>query len=158
MATHAGVEHSGSMLASVPYIWMEPRHVLKGLTPTCVNKNLEKFLALAEATGSFICTRGAGCSLRALRFAPGNKGARRRGGACVLSSPCLVNPQSSPSGPFQWPCHRATASLKVSRSSSSHHDRNKEFISLFKASTTGLIYPALQYGSVLGLRVSKQQN
>lgn len=45
MATDAGVEHSGSMLASVPYIWIEPRHVLKGLTPTCVNKNLEKFLS-----------------------------------------------------------------------------------------------------------------
>lgn len=41
--TDAGVEHFGSMLASVPYIWTEPRHVLKGLTPTCVNKNLEKF-------------------------------------------------------------------------------------------------------------------
>lgn len=46
MVTDAGVEHSGLMLASVPYIWIEPRHVLKGLTPTCVNKNLEKFLAL----------------------------------------------------------------------------------------------------------------
>lgn len=46
MVTDAGVEHFGSMLASVPYIWTELRHVLKGLTPTCVNKNLEKFLAL----------------------------------------------------------------------------------------------------------------
>lgn len=46
MVTDAGVEHFGSMLVSVPYIWTELRHVLKGLTPTCVNKNLEKFLAL----------------------------------------------------------------------------------------------------------------
>lgn len=46
VATDAGVEHFGSMLASAPYIWTELRHVLKGLTPTCVNKNLEKFLAL----------------------------------------------------------------------------------------------------------------
>lgn len=46
MVTDAGVEHFGSMQASVPYIWTELRHVLKGLTPTCVNKNLDKFLAL----------------------------------------------------------------------------------------------------------------
>lgn len=46
MVTDAGVEHFGSLLVSVPYIWTEPRHVLKGLTPTCVNKNLDKFLAL----------------------------------------------------------------------------------------------------------------
>lgn len=46
MVTDAGVEHFGSMRASVPYIWTALRHVLKGLTPTCVNKNLDKFLAL----------------------------------------------------------------------------------------------------------------
>lgn len=46
MVTDAGVEHFGSMLVSVPYIWTELGHVLKGLTPTCVNKNFDKFLAL----------------------------------------------------------------------------------------------------------------
>ena len=45
MVTEAGVEHFGSLLASVPYIWTELRLLLKGLTPTCVNKNLDKFLA-----------------------------------------------------------------------------------------------------------------
>lgn len=48
MVTDAGVEHFGSMLVSVPYIWTVLRHVLKGLTPTCVNKNLDKFLALLK--------------------------------------------------------------------------------------------------------------
>ena len=48
MVTDAVVKHFGLLLASVPYIWTELRHVLKGLTPTCVNKNFDKFLALVK--------------------------------------------------------------------------------------------------------------
>lgn len=49
MVTDAGVEHFGSLRVSVPYIWTELSHVLVGLTPTCVNKNLEKFLESVRA-------------------------------------------------------------------------------------------------------------
>lgn len=48
MVTDVGVEHFGWLLASVPYIWTELRHVLKGLTPTCVNKNFDQFLVLMK--------------------------------------------------------------------------------------------------------------
>ena len=48
MVTDAVTGHFGSLLASAPYIWTELRHVLEGLTPTCVNKNFDEFLVLMK--------------------------------------------------------------------------------------------------------------
>lgn len=64
METDAGVEHFGSMVARVPYICAEPRHVLKGFTPTCVNEDFDKFFAVlkplrASSAVCCVCTRAA---------------------------------------------------------------------------------------------------
>ena len=48
MVTDADTGHFGSLLVSAPYIWTELRHVLKGLTPTCVNKYFDEFLVLMK--------------------------------------------------------------------------------------------------------------
>lgn len=74
MVTDAGVEHSGLMLASVPYIWIELRHVLKGVNAHLCKQEFGEVSRAAEATESFICIRNTDCSLRSLRFTLRNKG------------------------------------------------------------------------------------
>lgn len=76
MVTDAGVEHSGLMLVSVPYIWIELRHVLEGVNAHLCKQEFGEVSRTAEAAESFICIRNTDCSLRLLRFTLRNKGAR----------------------------------------------------------------------------------
>lgn len=76
MVTDAGVEHSGLMLASMPYIWIEPRHVLRGVNAHLCKQDFGEVSGAAESAESFICIRSADRSLRLLRFTPRSKGAR----------------------------------------------------------------------------------
>lgn len=75
MVTDAGVEHSG-LLVSVPYIWIELRHVLEGVNAHLCKQEFGEVSRTAETAESFICIRNTDCSLRLLRFTLRNKGAR----------------------------------------------------------------------------------